>query len=220
MEEQECSVLTMSNDQANDRSGIVYILQNPAFQESIVKIGSTTNLRERMASLYHNSGVPARFTCYYARKVENASFVEKQLHAGLSSKRFNPDREFFDIDPQEVKALLEIAKGEDVTPENEMENATNAERKLAKRSMFRLRDYAIVPGSVLTFIKDNSITAKVHEDGKNVIMESNAPAEMIGKTYSLSNAAGRLLGYRVGGTDHWVYDGKTLNEIRGETEGV
>ena len=213
-------VPTMSDDKATDLSGTVYILQNPAFQETIVKVGSTINLRDRMANLYHNSGVPARFTCYYARRVENASFVEKQLHAGLSSKRINPDREFFDIDPQEVKALLEIAGGEDVTPENELEGATNAERNLAKRSMFRLRDYAIGPGSTLTFIRDQSITAKVHEDGKNIIIEGDAPEEMIGKTYSLSNAAGKLLGYRVGGTDHWVYDGKTLNEIRGETESI
>ena len=208
----------MSDNQENDLSGTVYILQNPAFQETIVKVGSTRNLRDRMANLYYNSGVPARFTCYYARKVENASFVEKQLHAGLSSKRINPDREFFDIDPQEVKSLLEIAEGEDVTPENELEGVTDFERKLAKRNMFRLRDYAIVPGSILRFIKDQSITAKVHEDGKNITIEGNAPEEMMGKTYSLSNAAGKLLGYRVGGTDHWVYDGKTLNEIRGETE--
>ena len=210
----------MNGDKANDLSGTVYILQNPAFQETIVKVGSTSNLRDRMASLYYNSGVPARFTCYYARRVGNASFVEKQLHAGLSSKRINPDREFFDIDPQEVKALLEIAEGEDVTPENELEGATNVEKKLAKRSMFRLRDYAIGSGCILTFIKDPSITAKVHEDGKNITIEANAPEEMTGKTYSLSNAAGKLLGYRVGGTDHWVYDGKTLNEIRGETESI
>ena len=208
----------MSKQEAGDQSGIVYILQNPAFLETIIKIGSTKNLKSRIDQLSHNTAVPARFTCYYARRVSDARYVEKQLQSGLSSRRFRPDREFFEVDPQEAKSLLEIAPGEDVTPDNELEGATDFEKRLAKRSMFRLSNFGIQPGHILTFANDASITATVNEDGKTIVMGNGAPEEMRGKVYSLSNAAGQLLGYRVGGPDHWLCDGKTLNAIRQEAE--
>ena len=208
----------MSAHEIGDQSGIVYILQNPAFQETIVKIGYTDNLKERVDALSRVSGVPARFTCYYARRVNDARYVEKQLHSGLGSRRFRPDREFFEIDPQEAKSLLEIAPGEDVTPENELEGATTLEKGLAKRSMFRLKNFGIDPGQILTFVNDASVTAKVNKDGRTIVMGDGAPGEMRGNVYSLSNAAAQLLGYRVAGPDHWIFDGKTLNQIRQEAE--
>ena len=70
-------------------------------------------------------------------KLENMSFVAKQLPAGLGSTRINPDREFFEFDAQEAKSLLEISPGDDCTPENEFENVTEVEKRLAKRTMFR-----------------------------------------------------------------------------------
>ena len=210
--------LAMSGDEASDRFGIVYVLQNPAFQETIIKIGSTENLANRIDQLSRNTSVPARFTCYYARRVENVRYVEKQLHAGLGSRRISPNREFFDVDPQEAKSLLEIAQGEDVTPENELKNATDAEKRLAKRSMFRLKDFGINPGEVLTYVNDDSVEATVYEDGKSIILGDKAPEELKGRVFSLSAAAGQLLGYRVAGPDHWRYKGKTLNQIRGEAE--
>ena len=60
----------MSKDEMNDRSALVYIRRNPAFQENMIKIGwFAKKLKERMDQREHRtSGVPARFTCYYARK--------------------------------------------------------------------------------------------------------------------------------------------------------
>ena len=171
-----------------------------------------------MEQLYHNSGVPARFTCYYAREVENASDVERRLHAGLDSMRLNPDREFFVIDPEQAKQLVEIAPGRDVTPEDELEGATGVEKRLARKSMFRLKNYGIKPGEKLTFAKDISIVAEVNRDGKTIVLREGAPDNMHGQTYSLSGGASELVGYSVAGTDHWVYKGKTLNQIREEGE--
>lgn len=208
----------MNADETNVKQGVVYILQNPAFQENIIKIGSTSDLKNRMKDLYRATGVPARFTCYYARKVDNKADVERKLHSGLRSKRINPDREFFEIDPQEAKSLLEIAPGEDVTPEDELEDATQIEKSLAKKTMFRLFNFRIMPGSKLVYKQEPSITAEVHPDGKNIIMGEGAPEEMRGNTYSISRAAGELLGYAVAGPDHWTYDGRTLNEIRTQAE--
>lgn len=212
----------MSTHEKSDQSGIVYVLQNPAFQETIVKIGHTTGkLKDRIDKLSRETGVPARFTCYYARKVGDARYVEKQLHSGLGSRRFTPGREFFEVDPQEAKSLLEIAPGEDVTPENELEGATTLETRLAKRSMFRLKNFGIGPGRTLIFVSnvDNkTVKAKVNEDGKTIVMGDGSPEEMKGNVYSLSNAAGQLLGYKVAGPDHWLCDGKTLRQIQQEAE--
>ena len=208
----------MTEDGIIEDPGIVYILQNPAFHENIVKIGSTSNLKDRMRQLYSNSGVPARFTCYYARRVHAMRYVENKIHSGLSSKRINPDREFFDIDPQEVKSILEIAPGEDVTPKNELEDVTQVEKNLARRTMFRFSNFDILPGFKLTFKQHPSITAEVHPDGKNLIIGENSPEEMRGNTYSISRSASDIVGYTVGGTDHWMFDGRTLNEIRIEKE--
>lgn len=213
----------MSAHERGNKTGIVYVLQNPAFQETILKIGHTTgNLKDRIDRLSRETGVPARFTCYYARRVDDARYVEKKLHSGLGARRFTPGREFFEIDPEEAKSLLEIAPGEDVTPENELEGATTFERGLAKRSMFRLKNFGIGPGRTLTFVNNNvnnkAITATVNEDGKTIVMGDGAPEEMRGNVYSLSNAAAQLLGYKVAGPDHWLCDGKSLNQIRQEVE--
>ena len=196
--------------------GIIYLLQNPSFQETIIKIGVTTDLTKRMEDLYRTSGVPTPFTCYYAREVQNAKEIESKLHGGLRSRRINPKREFFDVDPEEAKKLLEIAPGRDVTPAKQ--NESEIGKKLARRSSFRLQDYGIGPGSTLVYVNDRSVTARVHEDGRAIVMEDDAPENMSGETYSLSGAARELVGYHVSGTDHWLYEGKTLNQIRGEHE--
>ena len=97
---------------------IVYLLTNPAMP-GLVKIGHTTNLTERMQRLYASTGVPLPFECYYAVEVGNHVALEKRMHNGLVSKRINPNREFFDMNPEEAKHLLQIAEdmgGKVVTP--------------------------------------------------------------------------------------------------------
>jgi len=100
-----------SNPVSNE--GIIYILSNPSMP-GLVKIGKTSDLKKRMASLY-KTGVPEKFKCVFAKKVKNYSEVEKLLHNGLLDKRINPNREFFKISEKQVVDLLKIAPGEDVT---------------------------------------------------------------------------------------------------------
>jgi len=95
------------------KSGIVYILSNPSMPD-LVKIGKTNDLSLRMAQLY-KTGVPEKFKCVYAKKVDNYNEVEKHLHKGLLDKRVNPNREFFRIPEEQVVSLLKMLPGEDVT---------------------------------------------------------------------------------------------------------
>ena len=97
---------------------IVYILTNPAMP-GLIKIGHTINLVERIRSLSSTTGVPLPFECYYAVEVGNHVSLEKRMHNGLASKRINPGREFFEMNPEDAKQILQIAEdmgGKVVTP--------------------------------------------------------------------------------------------------------
>ena len=98
---------------------IVYALTNPAMS-GFVKIGMTneTSVQARMSNLY-STRVPFPFECAIAWEIEDrdAGEIEKALHAAFGPYRVNPSREFFEIDPEQVQALLRVIPGRDVTPE-------------------------------------------------------------------------------------------------------
>ena len=97
---------------------IVYVLTNPAMP-GIVKIGMTErgDVQRRMTELY-STGVPLPFECVIARQLEDvdAARVERALHTAFDPSRVNPSREFFEIEPEQVEALLQVMPGRDVTP--------------------------------------------------------------------------------------------------------
>ena len=94
-------------------SGIVYVLINPAMP-GYVKIGKTTNLIQRIAQL-NNESVPEPFVCTYAAYVPDRHKVEQLLHAIFDERRATKDREFFKIDPDDVRQVIALMSHEDVT---------------------------------------------------------------------------------------------------------
>lgn len=96
---------------------IVYVLTNPAMP-GIVKIGMTDrDVQSRMKQLY-DTGVPLPFECVIARQLEDrrAEEIEGALHTAFRPYRVNPSREFFELDPEQARALLQVMPGTDVTP--------------------------------------------------------------------------------------------------------
>ena len=97
---------------------IVYVLTNPAMP-GMVKIGMTDrpDVQRRMNDLY-TTGVPLPFECVIARQIEHreAAEIEKALHVAFGPYRINTSREFFEIDPEQVEALIQVMPGQDVTP--------------------------------------------------------------------------------------------------------
>jgi hypothetical protein len=92
--------------------GWVYCLSNPAMP-GYVKVGKTTREpRERAAELY-TTGVPCEFVVEFAKKVQNVSVKEKQLHQLLEKhyQRPNPNREFFQCSSADVHEFFEIMDG-------------------------------------------------------------------------------------------------------------
>ncbi len=182
----------------------------------IIKIGWTDkSVEERMKEL-DRTATPLPFTCYYAKRVDEPTFVESRPHQAFDEFRIRDNREFFRMSPDQAKAALEIASGEDVTPkedvvENESDRAAlDRERK---RSRFNFSQIGIEPGEILEFKKDPSITAKVIE---------NDQIEFRGNITSLSPAALIIvheMGYKwtkIAGPQFWMYKGKTLYELNNQ----
>jgi hypothetical protein len=192
---------------------IVYVLINEAMP-GFVKIGKTEDLAGRIRGL-DNTSVPLPFECFYAARVADAGFVEKQLHDAFGDQRIRSNREFFQLAPERIASALRIAQIEDVTPGNDIVESEEDQRALDKerqrRANFNFSMVEIQPGAELTFINDESITCTV---------ESKTKINFEGEITSLSQAAGLVLS-RLGknwrsaaGPRYWEFEGETLAERR------
>ena len=193
----------------------VYILTNDSMP-GIIKIGWTDNSVEQRMKELDKTGTPLPFTCYFAKRVDDPRFVESKLHEAFDEFRIRENREFFRMSPDQAKAALEIASGEDVTPQGdvvETESDRAALDRERKRSRFNFAQIGIEPGEILEFKKDPSITAKVVE---------NDQIEFRGSITSLSPAALIIvheMGYKwtkIAGPQFWMYKGKTLYELNNQ----
>jgi hypothetical protein len=90
--------------------GYVYHLRNDAMP-GLAKLGFSGNVSNRMKSLC-TTGVPMMFDCIYAKKVKNMKQAESFLFIDLAHYRFNPNREFFKVDDEIIKASFDKIEGE------------------------------------------------------------------------------------------------------------
>lgn len=220
-----------------DDGGIVYVLTNKSMPD-YVKIGRVngreqSDIVRRIRSLDVTS-TPLPFECLYACTVENAKFVEQQLHKTFSDRRVRSNREFFEIDPENAAAALKIGEIEDMTPRQEEivdsnEDGQALKKANSRRENFSFRLLGIPFGAELTFVEDENIKAKVVSN-KNIKIYSDE-VESISDTrvrelikredeMTVSAAANKILDgkFRVSGTHYWKYEGETLNERRHRLE--
>ena len=201
-------------------SGIVYLLTNPVMP-GLTKIGKTNinGLESRLQTLY-NTSVPIPFHCFYDCEVEDPDLVEKKLHDAFGDHRVNKKREFFEIDAERVKSVLELLAINDVTPsEEKFEDADDKvayEKASEIRSRINFKMLDIPIGSILTFSKDENIVATV---------VTNRTIEYSGEETSISSSAADILtsqfGYKsraVSGSDYWTFEGEKLWERRHRLE--
>ncbi len=188
---------------------IVYVLINEAMP-GYVKVGRTSDLEQRIRSL-DNTSTPLPFECFYACSVNDSNYVERQLHDAFLDHRVRSNREFFMISPDRVVSALKLAEIENVTPRKDYVETQEDQKALnearSRRSAFNFKMVDIFPGSVLSFVNDETIKTKV-VDAKSVEYEGNI--------YSTSSLAQRLLGldYPVAGPIYWLYEGETLYDRR------
>jgi len=197
----------------------VYVLTNQAMP-GLIKVGITgaEDVETRMKSL-DQSGVPLPFECYYAAEVEDAQAVEKAIHAAFDELRVRRGREFFELDPNKAKVIIELLAVRDVTPRDDVVSSVDDTEALMKRKgrigFFRFSQAEVPVGATLTFSRDESQTATVLDDRSIKFREHQT---------SLGNSATDIMrdlgfnGERYHGTPLWLYDGRSLNERRREIE--
>jgi len=196
-------------------SGIIYILTNEAMP-GYIKIGKTNNLGERIRTLSGKSCVPFPFDCVYACTVKDVDSVERKIHDIFKDYRAHPKREFFTVSPKRVVSAMKLVEIEEVTPPSQdyvetQDDKEALEKARKRRENLNFKMVGIEIGSVLTYVKDESITAKVI---------NSRQIEWNGETTSLSASAQKLLDSSgpVQGTRYWMYEGKTLDEYRNQLE--
>ena len=196
-----------------DMEGIVYVLTNPAMP-GIVKIGKTTReVGARLDELY-STGVPLPFECAYAARVSDESGVEQAFHRAFGPYRVNPKREFFDIEPEQAIALLELMAVEDVTPalqeeagKVDVDAKASADRlKKKRRPSINYLEMGVPIGSVLIY-QDGTTQCRV-VDGRRV--------EFNGESFALSALTAELMGFPgrpTRRTSYWTYQGRLLSDL-------
>lgn len=197
-------------------SQIVYVLTNPAIP-NLVKIGKTTQLEvdARMRQLY-STGVPFPFECAFACQVKNAAEVEKALHTAFKKNRVNPNREFFEIDPDQAIAILKLLRVDDITTqfEQQMEAEIEAADKHSAQTFKRhhrppmnFHDLGMPNGSIL-LSKDGQLQVTVVGEKKVALQ---------GVVCSMTEATRKLLnmpnGAAIQPSPYWLFDGRTVKEI-------
>lgn len=197
---------------------IIYVLTNEAMPD-LVKIGFTdSDVEARMTDLSRASGVPLPFECYFAAEVNDATKLEKTLHQLFAETRVNPRREFFRVDPEKIVLAISIGKFKEVTPGSadvDKEEKEALEKVKARRPRIKLEAIGILPGAVLNFSRDESVTASVLEGG-----EVSFEGEIMSPSAAALKALHRM-GYQTptaSGSEYWMFDGELLDERRRRIE--
>lgn len=202
--------------------GIVYVLTNPAMP-GLVKIGMTNkeSVDARLKELF-NTSVPVPFECEYACKVVETVKVEKALHIAFQPYRIHNQREFFEINPEQAIAILQLLdKSKDITDEiveeinndlTEVDKAAGKKMKIIRRPPLNYYEMGLQTGSKLEFTRG--------EDEVYVVEVCNAKkVSYCGVETSLTAVTKELLGieHSVQPTSYWTYNGKNLMDIYNET---
>ncbi|ADQ80093.1 hypothetical protein Palpr_1954 [Paludibacter propionicigenes WB4] len=201
--------------------GIVYVLTNPAMP-GLVKIGMTNkeNVDVRLKELF-NTSVPVPFECEYACKVTETAKVEKALHIAFHPYRIHNQREFFEINPEQAIAILQLLdKSKDITNEiveeinndlTEVDKAAGKKMKITRRPPLNYIEMGIPLGARLEFNRDDETYIVEVCDAKKI--------SYCGVKKSLTAITKELLGieHALQPTSYWTYNGKNLMDIYNET---
>lgn len=200
----------------DNSSQIVYVLTNPAIP-NLVKIGKTTQLEvdARLRQLY-STGVPFPFECAFACQVKNAAEVEKALHTAFKKNRVNPNREFFEIEPDQAIAILKLLRVDDITTqfEQQMEAEIAAADKHSAQTFKRhhrprmnFYELGIPAGSVL-IAKNGQLQVTVVDEKK---------VNLQGTICSLTEATRKLFnmpnGAPIQPSPYWTFNGRLVKEL-------
>ena len=200
-------------------SKYIYVLTNESMPD-LVKIGHTNRDIEQRIKELDNTSTPLPFQCFYAAEVRDAKIVETKLHRIFSDKRIRTNREFFRIDPNQVKEAIQLAEIKELTPRQEIVNDAMdiiAVEKYSvleeRRNNITFKELGIPINSVLYFTKDSSINCTVTKENPSRVMFEEKECSLSGAALKALNSMGYNWSSARGG-DFWKYEDETLTSIR------
>lgn len=220
--------------EAPSYEGYVYVATNPAMPK-LVKIGRTTqhDPQSRITSLFTTS-VPLPFELEYAAAIaDDPARVERALHEAFKPQRLHPKREFFEVEPDQVIAILRLLNVADVTEQAKSnveaeisQEDLEALARVKRRPVLNFGELGLSEGSILTYVNDDQVKAKVVDNRRVRLIELPAgkyPAVVLDdEPRFLSPLTRDLLGApnRVAPTGHWrVENGPSLLVLYDEKHG-
>ena len=183
--------------------GLVYILTNEAFKENWIKIGITTNLKDRLRDLNKPTGVPLKFKPYATLETELFDKVESLLHLMLDSKRVNKSREFFEIPAEEAYAYFQ--KLQEILPNSTLHKYGNASSNSTTSDNY-LNGYDIPIGATLK-----------HKTGETAVVVSKDMLKYGDDPnfYTLTGLSDKLNGNHNGHPErNWYYKDKRIDKCK------
>lgn len=135
--------------------------------------------------------------CQFACKVKKSDCakIEKALHTAFAPQRINANREFFRIQVEQAKAILELFHHEDVTEEvsDEIDNDLTDDDKAAsakavvRRPSLNFYEMGMQKGDVLHWKDGPSITVTVNSERRVIYQDGEV---------SISALSAQLKGYK------------------------
>lgn len=199
--------------------GIIYLLQNEAFEADVIKIGRTgQDLAARIRTL--NTAVPLPFTCFRASRVADAVKVENLLHDVFYPAKRHWRGEFYEVDPWRVVLVLDQYEIEDLThlapnhTKDDEASITATVQEKERKANFTFATSGIDVGEKLSLVGSPEIECEVADGGTNVQYE--------GEIVALSTLATRLKESTrpLQGIRYWAYGGETLLKRRDKMIGI
>lgn len=154
----------------------------------------------------NNGDLPVPFRVYYAATVKDCSLLERNLHYLFADHRDDRSSRFFRINPDLLRAAIELAAQDAVELSDEElglapEVRARMDQIRASHDASRFGAFSVRPDTVLHFSRDMSITCTALESGLvKYDDEEVTPAEA-------TLRAMRKIGFdwaEVSATDYWV----------------
>lgn len=206
----------------SNNNGFIYIFTNPLFR-NLIKIGLSDDFERRLKDLSSSTAIPFPFECLCAYELEDMKKVEGALHLALSSQRVNPNREFFEIEPETLLPLLDQLGKRADKKEKEIQseldqNSTETDKKSSEnfkrkiRPVFNFKGLGIMKGAELKNQYKPEITAVVLDERKiRLSTGEEGYISPLTKKILLENPS-----YKVNGLLYWYHEGTLLRDTYNE----
>lgn len=127
----------------------VYVLRNPAFSDDLLKIGRTSRTPDARANeLSSKTGVPEDYEVVAAYPTPNSKRLEKRVHRKLKIYRTDDRKEFFNVQLETAKRVIENTHNNDNALTKQSHNSSfqksSSDKLTEKNNGYSLEDLSPV----------------------------------------------------------------------------